>query len=82
MERQYRWNTHSYSHFCTHSAGISDPRLIFITSGTSTLAESGDTSYRFNQSPAKGWPKKEPGLGAYRSSKAGVNMMMRNGPGF
>ncbi|KAK9243113.1 hypothetical protein V1506DRAFT_545386 [Lipomyces tetrasporus] len=55
----------------------SDPRLIFITSGMSTLAESDNASIKLNQSPAKGWPKKEPAVAAYRSSKTGMNMMMR-----
>ena len=57
----------------------SDPRLIFITSGTSTLAECEDTSLKVNQSPKKGWPKEAFGFGvaAYRSSKTGMNMMMR-----
>ncbi|RFU26586.1 hypothetical protein B7463_g9754, partial [Scytalidium lignicola] len=56
-----------------------DPRLIFIASGTSTLAGSEDLSLRFNQSPGKGWPKQIPGLfvPAYRSSKTGMNMVMR-----
>ena len=31
----------------------------------------------FNQSPAKGWPKKETPIPAYRASKTGMNMMMR-----
>jgi NAD(P)-dependent dehydrogenase (short-subunit alcohol dehydrogenase family) len=55
----------------------SDLRLIFITSGMSTLAESENASIKLNQSPAKGWPKKEPAVVAYRASKTGMNMMMR-----
>ena len=55
----------------------SDPRLIFITSGTSTLAETEDTSIKLNQSPTKGWPKNGSAITAYRSSKTGMNMMMR-----
>ncbi|KAF4633507.1 hypothetical protein G7Y89_g4612 [Cudoniella acicularis] len=57
----------------------SDPRLLFIASGTSTLEGSEDTVLPMNISPPKGWPK-EPssfGFGAYRSSKSGMNMMMR-----
>jgi NAD(P)-dependent dehydrogenase (short-subunit alcohol dehydrogenase family) len=61
----------------------SDPRLIFITSGTSTLAETerfdNPASARINASPEAGWPK-PPGLNpitAYRSSKCGLNMLMR-----
>ncbi|KUJ20226.1 uncharacterized protein LY89DRAFT_695732 [Mollisia scopiformis] len=55
----------------------SDPRLIFITSGTSTLAESGNTLLGVNHSPSKGWPKPPNGVPAYRSTKTGMNMMMR-----
>jgi NAD(P)-dependent dehydrogenase (short-subunit alcohol dehydrogenase family) len=61
----------------------SDPRLMFITSGTSTLAETerfdNPIFTRINSSPEAGWPKN---LGpnpvtAYRSSKCGLNMLMR-----
>jgi NAD(P)-dependent dehydrogenase (short-subunit alcohol dehydrogenase family) len=57
----------------------SDPRLLFVTSGTATLTETEDPLSRLNISPAKGWPK----VGgftftAYRSSKTGLNMMMRD----
>jgi NAD(P)-dependent dehydrogenase (short-subunit alcohol dehydrogenase family) len=55
----------------------SDPRLIFITSGTSTLAEVGNAALKMNQSPPKGWPKESFTITAYRSSKTGMNMMMR-----
>lgn len=60
----------------------SDPRLIFITSGTATLGESDNLAIKVNHSPAKGWPKASGGLGplgvpAYRASKTGMNMMMR-----
>ena len=62
-----------------------DPRLIFITSGIATLAETERTATpmqeRINASPSIGWPKgKETSrypAPAYRSSKAGLNMMMR-----
>lgn len=52
-----------------------DPRLLFITSGLSSLAENavGDPRY---PSPAAGWPKNAGLFVAYRSSKAGLNMMM------
>lgn len=56
-----------------------NPRLLFITSGTSTLAEAEKGLLWIDQPAPKGWPK-EPmriGLGAYRSSKTGMNMMMR-----
>ena len=55
----------------------SDPRLIFITSGTATLGESENTVIKLNQSPIKGWPKQQMAIPAYRSSKTGMNMMMR-----
>ena len=60
-----------------------DPRMLFITSGTSTLTESTNLAVPVNKSPEdKGWPKDTqgfPGLGipAYRASKTGLNMMMR-----
>lgn len=70
------------THILTHTfvpllLKSSDPRLIFITSGTSTLAESEDMSSKLNMSPKKGWPKEMPAIAAYRSSKTGMNMMMR-----
>ncbi|KAI0403603.1 NAD(P)-binding protein [Xylaria palmicola] len=61
----------------------SDPRLIFISSGTSTLTETerSDTPAhaRINSSPPAGWPKQTVGVAAtsYRSSKTGLNMVMR-----
>ncbi|KAI4162386.1 MAG: hypothetical protein LQ342_003952 [Letrouitia transgressa] len=61
-----------------------DPRLIFMTSGTATLTETTilDTEphKRINASPAAGWPKDGTAmvpLTAYRSSKTGLNMLMR-----
>jgi NAD(P)-dependent dehydrogenase (short-subunit alcohol dehydrogenase family) len=56
------------------------PRLLFITSGTSTLAESENTTTAMNKSPTKGWPKQAHAIAAYRSSKTGMNMMMREWP--
>ena len=60
-----------------------DPRLIFMTSGTSSLIETEmfepEHLKRINASPEKGWPK-EQGLNpitSYRSTKAGLNMLMR-----
>jgi NAD(P)-dependent dehydrogenase (short-subunit alcohol dehydrogenase family) len=53
------------------------PRLLFITSGTSTLAKSENTTTAMNKSPTKGWPKQAHAIAAYRSSKTGMNMMMR-----
>jgi NAD(P)-dependent dehydrogenase (short-subunit alcohol dehydrogenase family) len=57
----------------------SDPRLIFITSGLSSLTTTsgGFVSKVMVSSPAKGWPK-PPSMSqvAYRSSKSALNMMM------
>lgn len=61
----------------------SDPRLMFVTSGTSTMAETERNDMpnlqRINAAPPKGWPKDSGNnpLTAYRSSKAGLNMVMR-----
>ncbi|KAI9708299.1 MAG: hypothetical protein M1820_004003 [Bogoriella megaspora] len=55
-----------------------NPRLLFITSGTSTLAGADNQALFVNRSPPKGWPKSSmQGVPAYRSSKTGMNMMMR-----
>lgn len=55
-----------------------DPRLIFVTSGTSTLTGTTNLAMPFNKSPTSGWPKQSfTGLPAYRSSKTGLNMLMR-----
>lgn len=54
-----------------------DPRLLFIASGTSTLTETEDPKIPIDQAPAKGWPKQGVAFPAYRSSKTGMNMMMR-----
>ncbi len=54
-----------------------DPRLLFITSGVSTLAESEHSKLRIDTSPPKGWPKQVNFFPAYRASKTGMNMMMR-----
>lgn len=55
-----------------------NPRLLFITSGTSTLAGTENMALTVNQYPPKGWPKGGgPSVPAYRSSKTGMNMMMR-----
>ena len=77
------WNVNTTStYILTHTLmpillKSSDPRLIFITSGTSTLSESTNLALAVNKSPAQGWPKKSLGIPAYRSSKTGMNMMMR-----
>lgn len=59
-----------------------DPRLLFITSGTSTLAGSERTDTpplkAINSSPEAGWPKPSVGnpITVYRSTKTGLNMAM------
>ena len=61
----------------------SDPRLMFVTSGTSTMAETerydNEVFRRINGFPEAGWPKQTTNnpITAYRSSKAGLNMLMR-----
>lgn len=54
----------------------SDARLIFMTSGTSTLTEHDNQALAVNQSPEPGWPKQNIFIPAYRSAKTGLNMMM------
>jgi len=60
-----------------------DPRILFITSGTSPLSETEKFDVpifqRINASPPAGWPKGDQmnPIAAYRSSKTGLNMMMR-----
>ena len=55
------------------------PRLLFLTSGTSTLNGTEDLSSRLSIAPPAGWPKTNTflPLSAYRSSKTGMNMMAR-----
>ncbi|KAI1343521.1 NAD(P)-binding protein [Xylariaceae sp. FL0016] len=60
----------------------SDPRLMFVTSGTASLVETESDRpgmARLTASPAAGWPKQEAGLWtpSYRSAKTGLNMLMR-----
>lgn len=55
----------------------SDPRLLFMASGTSSLENAEKQILPIDQFPPKGWPKAAPNMAAYRSSKAGMNMMMR-----
>ncbi|RMJ18428.1 hypothetical protein BHE90_001307 [Fusarium euwallaceae] len=54
-----------------------DPRLVFMASGTSSLANTMSPALAINKSPPKGWPKDQFSLPAYRSAKTGMNMMMR-----
>lgn len=69
--------THTFAPLLLQSA---DARLIFVTSGTATLAGTDDTNMPSNVPAPKGWPKPiEPlGVSAYRSAKTGMNMMMRS----
>lgn len=59
-----------------------NPRLLFTTSGTSTLAGSESTSTpplkAINSSPSAGWPKPNVAnpITVYRSTKTGLNMAM------
>lgn len=65
----------------------SDPRLMFVTSGTSSIAETEPENWgalahmlgRINASPDQGWPKAKElnPITSYRSTKAGLNMLMR-----
>lgn len=65
----------------------SEPRLMFVTSGTSSMAETDPENWgnlahllgRINASPEKGWPKDKElnPITSYRSTKAGLNMLMR-----
>lgn len=64
----------------------SDPRLLFITSGTSSISETDPANWtnsphlaRINASPEKGWPKQAnaQSITTYRSTKTGLNMLMR-----
>lgn len=54
-----------------------NPSLLFITSGTSTLDGTENPALAVNLCPPKGWPKTGFSVAAYRSSKTGMNMMMR-----
>lgn len=55
----------------------SDPRLLFLSSGTSSLDEASRGMPPTAPKPPAGWPKpKGFNFKAYRSSKAGLNMLM------
>jgi NAD(P)-dependent dehydrogenase (short-subunit alcohol dehydrogenase family) len=55
----------------------SEPRLMFVTSGLSSINEASDERNPRNIKPPAGWPKPAaPQFIAYRTSKAGLNMMM------
>ncbi|KAH6718452.1 hypothetical protein BKA61DRAFT_717336 [Leptodontidium sp. MPI-SDFR-AT-0119] len=55
----------------------STPRLLFLASGTSSLTTAGNSPLPVDSLPAAGWPKEGFAIPAYRSSKAGLNMLMR-----
>lgn len=75
------WSVNTTSTFMiTHTLAplllkSSDPRLLFITSGTSTMGER-PSPLPVDKSPAAGWPKPMLMIPAYRSAKTGLNMMM------
>lgn len=86
------WDTNvSGTHVLTHLAiplllKSSDPRIMFVTSGTSSIYETEPENWgnmqhlpRLNASPDKGWPKQKEvnPITSYRSTKAGLNMLMR-----
>lgn len=78
------WDTNvTGTHVLTHTAmplllKSGDPRLLFLMSGTASLMETEDATSRLNQAPPKGWPKPPHfDFPSYRSSKAGMAMMMR-----
>lgn len=59
------------------------PQLMFVTSGTSAISETERFDYpplaRLNTSPPAGWPKEKQAnpVTSYRSTKTGLNMLMR-----
>lgn len=56
----------------------SDPRLIFLTSGTASLEETDLLDRPINHAPESGWPKPPyRSIISYRSTKVGLNMLMR-----
>lgn len=79
------WNTNTTgTYVLTHALApllikSRDPRLVFLTSGTSTLTGTEDLSSRLSIPPPGGWPKTNTflPLSAYHSSKTGMNMMAR-----
>jgi len=83
MGRKRCWNASDDHDFYSFLLNSSDPRLLFLTSGTSTVTETENmttpTMQRINGSPPAGWPK-EPMVNwitSYRSAKTGLNMLMR-----
>jgi len=72
------------THFLTNALApylikSSDPRLLFLTSGTASFAITEDPNFILNVAPAAGWPKKYfRELPAYKSSKMALNILMRD----
>lgn len=55
-----------------------DPRILFTTSGTSSLEETEILDAFPNRAPAAGWPKKDfNSIISYRVTKIGLNMLMK-----
>lgn len=77
LERQHHRHAHPDLNIHASAPQISQPRLLFITSGTSTLAGTENMALPVNKYPPRGWPKTGFSVPAYRSSKTGMNMMMR-----
>jgi len=66
--------TYSLIHFLLAS---SSPRIIFITSGISSLGDHSNPHVPVNGSPAAGWPKPYVfNVMTYRTSKTAMNMMI------
>ncbi|WWC89031.1 uncharacterized protein L201_003949 [Kwoniella dendrophila CBS 6074] len=56
-----------------------DGRILFLTSGTASFELSTNEEFFLNISPEAGWPKKyQRELPSYKSSKVGLNMIMRD----
>ncbi|KAJ0311366.1 hypothetical protein COL5a_002215 [Colletotrichum fioriniae] len=85
MNKSYDVNT-SGTHVITHTFApllikSSDPRLLFVTSGLSTLngiESAGLLPFQPGTVTAAGWPKPYTPQAGYRSSKTALNMVMQN----
>ena len=55
----------------------SDPRLVVVTSGMSSIAGTENPAIPVNNVPPKGWPKTGFSVPAYHSAKTGLSMLMR-----
>ncbi|RYP91674.1 hypothetical protein DL770_002199 [Monosporascus sp. CRB-9-2] len=56
-----------------------DPRLVFVTSGLSSLTRTSEKFYPIPNPPPAGWPKQMPlNHMCYRSTKTALNMLMLN----